>query len=165
MFFLGALVAAYLAGRYGAPDSEKMKKENTTLTTEIANLKKQLSESSDHQRASEQTKTVLSIDKKDGDRITLTKYEAKRASNSQTTKDLSVNQSVQTQTDSKTVEEKEIKNRRGGVFSLHAIVPLNSFSTSPVYGATFTVPVMGPIHAGVDLFTDLRVGISLGWGF
>lgn len=165
MFFLGALVAAYLIGRYGAPDSEKSKKELSTLTIENASLKKQLSETYEKQKATEKVETTVSKKLPDGTETVRTQTIFRRASATSKTKDETIESIIAKESATKSIETKEIQNRRGGVFSLHALMPLNNFSTSPVYGATMTVPILGPIHAGLDLFTDPRIGVSLGWGF
>lgn len=137
---VGALVsAAYIAGRYSAP--EKIKIETKTQIKEVM-IK-------DEHTDSDTRKSVTEITRPDGTTIKRTRSERAKITDS----------SLRREDVKQTEEKKEIENRRGVVVQFLAAAP------GPVYGAAFTKQFLGPINIGAFMFTDMRIGISLGFEF
>lgn len=126
---LATIVAAFIIGRYSAP--EKIKIETKTITVQ--------SEKSSTDDSKEQEKIITNIKRKDGTEVTRTRF---------INKSEQVNQ-VSSETKQITSEKKEITSRRGVIISFLAGAPL-TLSTSPrfVGGASFVAPLFGPIFIG-----------------
>ena len=142
---MGVLMAiAYLCGRYSSPEKVTVDKTKDLM---ISELQRQIAF-----KSSDKIQSTTTVKKPDGTYITRTKIEYRNVS--VTAHDES-KQSHDIET-SHTVTE----NRRGVV-----VQGLIGFDGKPIYGAAFNKQVLGPINIGAFMFTDLRVGVSLGLEF
>jgi len=139
---LGALVAAYLAGRFSAP--VRVKVETKTEFVERVVIQKVESE--------EKTKTITEVTRPNGTKLKRTRIESKRDSVLSASKDSQLKR-----------EEKKITEYRRGV-SVSALVgvPLDNLAKGVVYGASLQKHFIGPLILGAWAFTDLRFGLSVG---
>jgi hypothetical protein len=143
LIFIAALIlSAFLAGRFSAPEKIKIQKETVTVASEVR----------DEEKSGEKVEVTTQITRPDGTKISRTRLETKHDSKIETSKE----------TLNETKEKKEITNRQGVVVSALIGLPLTDLSKGPVYGASFSKQFIGPIHLGAFMFTDMRVGISLG---
>lgn len=167
-FLMGVLIAlAYLAGRFSAPESEKLKKENQTLITENSELNRQLKENIEKLRDFDRQKVTTIIEQKDGTKITRIDDRAKMKSSSQSSKETIESLIASKETLSKTKEEKEIVNRKGAIGQI--MIGLDPFNLQNGFdaGAALTLPLAGPFYFGPWAFLrpDFKIGVSLGFGF
>ncbi len=138
----GAEVAlAFLAGRHSAP--ERIKIETKTEIKEVRVM--------DESRKLETTQRIIEVTAKDGSKRKETLTQTKRESEKETH-----------QASASTVDQVKTVESKAGV-NVQALFTLKDFK--PVYGAAFSKKVIGPIHLGAFMFTDLRVGVSLGLEF
>jgi hypothetical protein len=165
VLIVGALVAAFLAGRYSAPERVTEDKENSSLAIENTRLKKLLEENTEKLTELERSKDTLKIERPDGTTITRTHSGTKKRSNEHVSKIENLNQVSSSESSISSRDKKVIENRRGVNVSVLAGAPLTDFSYGLVYGASVSKQFLGPFSLGAWAFTDLRLGLSLGMEF
>lgn len=139
---IGAIIAAYFAGRYSAP--EKVKVETVTLTKEV--------QVKDESQRVNQIQRIVETTFPDGRAVKETRIKTRAA------RERSESKAVE----STFKENREIENRRGVVVSALMGLPLTEVARGPVYGAAFQKHILGPISFGAWMLTNLTFGLSVG---
>ena len=142
LIIIGAIVGAFLAGRYSAPD--KIKIETVTVTKEV--------QVKDESQRVNQIERVIETTYPDGRAVKETRIKTRAAMRRSESKAVEI----------ATKENREIENRRGVVVSALMGLPFSSLSDGPVYGAAFQKKFIGPISIGAWMLTNLTFGLSVG---
>ncbi len=150
----GALAASFAAGRYTLP-------EKVRIETKIVEVEKK----------TEKTKTDLDRDKHKETKVTeTTNPDGTKTTTTTTVEDTKTEKKTDTAKTDNTQKTdttvKEVTNALSKVYiSALAGIPISLDSVRPIYGASVTKPVIGPITIGVWGLTLPAVGLSVGLSF
>ncbi len=132
------IIVAFALGRYSAPDAEISKTISATTDTQ--------------KHVDKDTHEVIEETKKPDGTIT-------------TRKTIDIN----AHTDTKKIEKDittETVTAKGGKVQVSALAGIDGFrSLTPIYGASFSKEILGPISAGVFGMTNGILGVSIGITF
>ena len=136
------VVAAFAAGRWAAP--EKVRTE-----TKIVEVEKKTSKKDEHRET-----TTTDVVKPDGTHTSTTTVV--EDNHEGTTSDTSLTE----------VDKKEVTRGTSKV-TISALAGIRPFdlTTPPVYGASITKPILGPLAVGAFFLTNGTVGASIGLTF
>jgi CRISPR/Cas system-associated endonuclease Cas3-HD len=138
----GALTAAYVAGRYSAP--EKIKIETVTVTKEVV--------IQDESAKLRQTQRIVETTRPDGTTVKETRIRTRAESERET----------HASRDTTNKESKEIENRRGVAANVLIGLPLAEVARGPVVGAALSKQFIGPFTLGVWGLSNLTFGFTVG---
>ena len=144
-----AIVVAFAVGRYSGP--EKIKVETKIVTVE-KDTKTDTSDTQDHKKI-----TIVDTTKPDGTKTkTTTIVDDKEAQDTKTETD---------QTTTKESQTTEITKGSNKVLVSGLIARNLSSFASPIYGASISKPILGPLYIGAFGLTDKTIGVSIGLMF
>jgi len=147
-----ALIGSFALGRYTVPEKKIEEKKTTEdKTKDVTKEKKQKKHKKTHIVKEEKTapdgsKTVVTII--DHDTKTDTSSDSKTAIEGH-----------------KTTEDKVITVRGDSKVTLSALGGIDILSGKPIYGASLTKPVLGPLTLGIFGLSNGSVGASIGFTF
>ena len=139
-----ALVIAFGAGRWSVPEKVQIQEKTVKDTKVDVDL---------NQNKHEETKTV-EVTKPDGTKIKTTV----------TKEDTSTNKSVDKQSDT-TIEKEKTVTAQTAKVTISALAGASLSQFTPVYGASITKPILGPITIGVWGLSNATGGLSIGLTF
>lgn len=161
-----AVVLAYLAGKYGAPESEKTKKRVETLTTENTTLKEKINAYLVRELQSEKTRTVTTIKKPDGTEISRARYRSTRRTDERSRLSSEVENNSQSRALAVATEEREVKRGGGPILQAMAGISPTNLTQGMNYGGMITLQILGPIFGSAWVLTNqFSVGIAAGLRF
>lgn len=143
------VITAFAVGRFSAPEKVKIEKE-------IVEVEKKSSET-DLDRDKHKTTTTTEITRPDGTKEKTTKVEEDTKTSKNTT---TVDLRQRNETETKEVTYGSNRVTISGMAGLG----LDSLSV-PIYGASITRPILGPIVIGLWGLTNKTGGVSLGLQF
>lgn len=148
-----AVAFAFAFGRYSAP--EKVKTE-----TKIVQIEKKTSKKDTESKKERHKKTVITeITRPDGTKEVTTVITDDVEADSKS-------HSSESDKVSKVETDKKEVTKTGSPVTISALAGLNSFSSpTPIYGASITKPVLGPITLGAFGLSSGMGGFSLGLTF
>lgn len=138
----GLVIVGYVCGRYAQPEK---------VITKTVEVEKKVEDKKSETEKHKTTKTV-EVTQPDGGKTvtTVVEEDTNKHSDKNSTTDTTKNTTVET--------------TRGADITLSLLGGLN-FPNTPVYGLSFTKPVLGPITLGVWGLSDKTLGASIGLTF
>lgn len=149
-----ALLTAFAFGRYTTP--VKVKIETKTVEVE----KKTEDQKEDVNRDKHLITTTTETQLPNGTKILMTKTEEDDKSNTKTDTKL-----VQSDSITSTASKETTRGSSPVTLSLLGGIPLSLSSVTPIYGASVTKPVFGPVTIGIWGLSSREAGASVGLTF